>query len=319
MNASDTQGSDFGHPDASYATSYYQGMGPGGDPANFNLPAEETHETSNGGEQQSLEHIQNEYYVRGLEDLDSLQLLDLSPLASWKLSSFKQGHGLNQLRDDNPNTYWQSDGSNDGTPDPGMNGESPHHKPHSITLQFSKKVSLERISLFCNYQVDESYTPLRIRIMAGSSSWDLTEVCVVSFDKPVGWSHIIFLGVRADALLKCFVVKIIILSNHQDGKDSHVRAIRCFGKKSTSFLGFKYHLSAPDSSSMSVVSHASNQNSIEMDENSENAITRGKSGGDTKNSAIDPSTQRFFNNVADVIGFNTGFDSLELQSVSGIR
>lgn len=317
MNASDTQGSDFGHPDASYAASYYQesGMDPDGDPANYNLPTEETHETSNGGEQQSLEHIQNEYYVRGLEDLDSLQLLDLSPLASWKLSSYKQGHGLDQLRDDNPNTYWQSDGSNDGTPDPGMNGDSPHHKPHSITLQFSKKVSLERISLFCNYHVDESYTPLRIRIMAGSSSWDLTEVCVVSFDKPVGWSHVIFLGVRADALLKCFVVKIIILANHQDGKDSHVRAIRCFGKKSTAFGGFKYPLSAPDSSNMSVVSHTSNPNSIEMSDHGESA----KLSGDNKNPAFDSSTRRFFNNVADVIGFNTGFDSLELQSVSGIR
>ena len=27
-----------------------------------------------------------------------------------------------------------------------------------------------------------------------------------------------------------FLIKIIILANHQEGKDSHIRAIRCFGK-----------------------------------------------------------------------------------------
>ena len=41
--------------------------------------------------------------------------------------------------------------------------------------------------------------------MAGSSEgWDLIEVCTVNFDQPVGWSHIIFNGIRADGVLKCF-------------------------------------------------------------------------------------------------------------------
>ena len=52
------------------------------------------------------------YYQKGIEELESLQLLDLSPLANWKLSSFKQGFGLSQLREDSPDSYWQSDGSN---------------------------------------------------------------------------------------------------------------------------------------------------------------------------------------------------------------
>lgn len=309
----ETHGSDIGHPDASYAASYYQ-SGPDNYPANFNLPTEETLDTSNGTEQQSIEHLQNEYYVRGLEELESLQLLDLSPLANWKLSSHKQGHGLEQLRDDNPNTYWQSDGSSDGPADPGGNGETANHRPHAITLQFSKKVSLERISLFCNYHVDESYTPLKIRIMAGSSSWDLTEVCIATFDKPVGWSHVIFLGVRGDGLLKCFVVKLVILANHQDGKDSHVRAVRCFGKKSAFFRGSRYHLAADNS--ISVISQAGTGNSTEYRENEE---IDAEDEEFVSNKPMDPASARFFSNVADVIGFNTGFDSLELQSVSGIR
>lgn len=325
MNASEIHESDFALHDVSYAPSYYPGAGAATteeDVANYNLPNGETLETSNASDQQSIEHIQNEYYTRGLNEIDNLQLLDLSPLATWKLSSYKQGHGLDQLRDDSPNTYWQSDGSTDGTPDPGTNGEAANHRPHSITLLFSKKVSLERILIFCNYHSDESYTPLRICIMAGSSSWDLTEVCVVTFDKPVGWSHIIFSGVRADGLLKCFVVKIIILANHQDGKDSHIRAIRCFGKKSTFSGGAKYPVVSDNSaiSSMSVVSHHENTNSMEyrypdaIDEDIENVDQL-----NFPKKPTDPATEKVLTNVADVIGFNTGFDSLPLQSVSGIR
>lgn len=327
MATSGSHGSDTMHPDASYAQSYYQGSAlsePEGDLDNYNIPTEETQETSNGTEQQSLEQLQNEYYVRGIEELDTLQLLDLSPLATWKLLSAKQGHGLEQLRDDNPNTYWQSDGSINGTPDPGSSSDGTQHRPHSITLQFSKKVSLERISLFCNYHVDESYTPLRIRIMAGSSSWDLREVCVVDFDKPVGWSHIIFLGVRGDGLLKCFVVQIIVLSNHQDGKDSHIRAIRCFGKKSHSFGTSKLPLFGSDSTNSSLTMHKSHNISgnyqVEGERDSYchekdffNNFSRTKSPG------FGLESERFFSNVVDVIGFNTGFDTIELKSVSGIR
>ena len=316
MSAAETQDSDIVHPNASYVTSYYQSGTGGDDAAIYNFPTEESHDPS-GTEQQSIEHLQNEFYARGLEDIESLQLLDLSPLATWKLSSFKQGHGLDQLRDDNPNTYWQSDGSSDGTPDPNFNGDSVHHKVHAITLQFSKKVSLERIMLFCNYHIDESYTPLKIRIMAGSSSWDLTEVCVVNFDKPVGWSHIIFLGVRGDGLLKCFVVKIIILANHQDGKDSHIRALRCFGKKATSFSGLKYPI-APDTSTLEGANPHQNGQSMEYDAIAEE-IENVESLHYLKYLRVGPTTETILNNVADVIGFNTGFDTLPLQSVSGIR
>ncbi|EMG45611.1 Anaphase promoting complex subunit, putative [Candida maltosa Xu316] len=210
------------------------------------------HTNTDSHPQPSLEQIQRVYYLKGLQELESLQLFDLSPLANWKLSSWKQGFGLKQLRDDSPDTYWQSDGSNSGNShNNGDNNanqqqqqqqQNPNNSmllnhlstPHSITIQFSKKVALERISIFTNYSLDESYTPSKIKIMAGSSEgWDLIEVCTVNFDQPIGWSHIIFNGIRNDGVLKCFLIKIIILANHQEGKDSHIRAIRCFGKKSS--------------------------------------------------------------------------------------
>lgn len=283
---------------------------------------------SQATDQPSVEQLQDLYYMRGLEELESLQLLDLSPLATWKLSSNKQGYGLAQLRNDSPSTYWQSDGSTENNMDQRANVESSQlNHPHFVNLQFSKKVSLERISIFTNYQLDESYTPLKIKIMAGGSNWDLTEVCVVNLDKPIGWSHIIFKGVRADGLLKCFVVKIIILANHQDGKDSHIRAIRCFGKK----LNASFFESHPEShmlrdtsvntghSSISgiLLNHFSiDQHKLRMDL-FEGSID--EEDEDEERGEEDSVTRKILTNVADVIGFNSGFDSFELLSVSSIR
>lgn len=321
------------------------------------IPEDELHDLSQSGsqsDQPSLEQLQKLYYTKGLEELESLQLLDLSPLASWKLSSFKQGCGLAQLRDDTPATYWQSDGSTDNNMEQQTNSEGTQlNHPHTVTLLFFKRVSLERISLFTNFQLDESYTPLKIKIMAGSSNWDLAEVCVVNFDKPIGWSHIIFKGVRADSLLKCFVVKIVVLANHQDGKDSHIRAIRCFGKKagtssietSEAFLpDFGLRGLSRSANSVSANGSMNHGNSIHGTGLSGISAMSGISGILLNNigsklgsppwhgAALplqmfeeddfgdnDQSTAKILTNVADIIGFNTGFDTLELQSISSIR
>lgn len=262
---------------------------------------------SNITDQPTLEQTQRVYYTRGLEELESLQLLDLLPLANWKLSSFKQGCGLAQLRDDSPDTLWQSDGSNGSS---NANSATNMHNnqlsnPHSVTIQFSKKVSLERISIFTNYTLDESYTPSRIRIMAGSSAWDLSEVCTVEFNKPIGWLHIIFNGIRDDCVLKCFVVKLVILANHQDGKDSHIRAIRCFGKKS-----------AKTNNILTAIKHSF---LLDLETNLSGFSTLGIS-LNNRNLSIDDDDEssRVLENVQEVIGFN-GFQSLELKSISSIR
>lgn len=239
-----------------------------------------------GDESLSLEQLQLIYYRKGIEEVDLLLLVDLSPLANWKLSSNKPGNGLKQLRHDSPDLFWQLDGSNghhsqQNTPaDPTV---SLTH-PHLVTIQFSKRVLLERISLFMNYQLDESYTPNKIRIMAGSfEGHDLLEVCTVSFDKPVGWLHVIFNGIRNDGVLKCFTLKLIVLSNHQDGKDLHIRAIRCFGKKPT----------------------------LKSEEYEANLTLENPTPWSSMDAALE--------NVHEVIGFNEGFTSLAMTSVSRIR
>ena len=80
--------------------------------------------------------------------------------------------------------------------------------------------------MYLNFEEDESYTPSKILILSGSGDHDLVEVASREFVDPVGWQDILFKGVRFDNLLKCRLVKICFLSNHQNGKDTHVRCIK---------------------------------------------------------------------------------------------
>lgn len=68
--------------------------------------------------------------------------------AVWTLSSAKSGNGVDQLRDNDETTFWQSDGT----------------QPHHVNIQFLRKKSVCAISFFLNHQLDESYTPKVSRI-----------------------------------------------------------------------------------------------------------------------------------------------------------
>lgn len=149
-------------------------------------------------------------FASGIKELEGIGLVDIGNLATWTASSFKPGFGTKEMREDSPLSYWQSDGQ----------------QPHFITVHFSKKVSIERICMYLNYEEDESYTPSKILILSGSGDHDLVEVASREFVEPVGWQHVLFKGVRYDNLLKCRLIKICFLSNHQNGKDTHVRCIK---------------------------------------------------------------------------------------------
>lgn len=149
-------------------------------------------------------------FASGIKELEGIGLVDIGNLATWTASSFKPGFGTKEMREDSPLSYWQSDGQ----------------QPHFITIHFSKKVSIERICMYLNYEEDESYTPSKILILSGSGDHDLVEVASREFVEPVGWQHVLFKGVRYDNLLKCRLIKICFLSNHQNGKDTHVRCIK---------------------------------------------------------------------------------------------
>lgn len=114
--------------------------------------------------------------------MEAQGLTDIGNLAMWSVSSYKLGFGVDGLRSDDPTKLWQSDGP----------------QPHYVDIHFSKRVSVERISLFLNSVLDESYTPARIRVLSGDGYHTLLEVTTVEFAEPMGWSHIIFDSVRQE-------------------------------------------------------------------------------------------------------------------------
>ncbi|XP_055596630.1 anaphase-promoting complex subunit 10 [Uranotaenia lowii] len=127
--------------------------------------------------------------------------------AVWSLSSCKPGFGVEQLRDNSMETYWQSDGQ----------------LPHLVNIQFPRKTTVSQIFIYSDYKLDESYTPSRISIRCGTHFNDLQEVEVVDLCEPSGW--ICIKEVR-DIPMRTFMIQIAVISNHQNGRDTHLRQIR---------------------------------------------------------------------------------------------
>jgi len=101
----------------------------------------------------------------------SLPWPDIGPLGKWSVSSYKFGFGAECLNDDDPETFWHSDGP----------------QPHFITVEFPSKVAIQKLSIFLCFPLDDSYTPSTMCIRAGTGPADLQDVRVVTFEKPDGW------------------------------------------------------------------------------------------------------------------------------------
>lgn len=144
--------------------------------------------------------------------------MDIGALGAWSASSCKPGSGIKELREDSPVSFWQSDGA----------------QPHYLDIHFSKKVTISRISLFTDFQMDESYTPSRIKVLSGNGFHDLVEVITLDLDQPTGWNHAIFdqMSAQCDGL-KAFLVRLVIVSNHQHGKDTHLRGVKVYSPQTT--------------------------------------------------------------------------------------
>ncbi|WVR09080.1 hypothetical protein IAU60_006141 [Kwoniella sp. DSM 27419] len=146
---------------------------------------------------------------------------ELSHLASWSVSSHKYGFGVDNLRDGNDATFWQSEGP----------------QPHLIELSFPKRVFVSAIAVHMSHPRDDSYTPSKISVRAGTGVHDLQEVRFMEFSKPDGWIPIIMRpmevsesGVEVEGPpIPCHHIRVQILANHLNGKDTHVRGLRVYG------------------------------------------------------------------------------------------
>jgi anaphase-promoting complex subunit 10 len=91
--------------------------------------------------------------------------------AVWRVSTAKHGNGVNQLRDDDDKTFWQSDGS----------------QPHTISIQFHRLEALTHVAIFLQFEHDDSYTPHVISIRTGTHTNDVVEVASLHLESPSGW------------------------------------------------------------------------------------------------------------------------------------
>lgn len=142
---------------------------------------------------------------------------EVGHLAVWTVTSAKPGNGVEALRDGRDDTYWQSDGA----------------QPHLVNIQFQRKVRLSAIALLLNFKLDESYTPSKIAIRAGTTHADLKEVHVETLTSPQGWHNIPLQPPNQPdgTPLKAYLVQVAVLVNHQNGRDTHLRQVRIFGPR----------------------------------------------------------------------------------------
>ena len=106
--------------------------------------------------------------------------------------------------------------------------------------------------IYLDWEADESYTPTKIQFLAGMSVHDIQEFAEMSFEHPTGWIDVDFSNVgpiepdddeESDPsneidwskrpVLRAFLVQVRILENHQNGKDTHLRAVQLFARDET--------------------------------------------------------------------------------------
>jgi len=166
-----------------------------------------------------------------LPSLTSSLLREIGDEAVWSLSTAKPGNGVEQIRDDCLDTYWQSDGG----------------QPHLINIQFSKKASVSEVAFYLDYNLDESYTPRKMSVKIGMTFHDLEEIRLVEMNEPNGWVSIPLMREKDPMELgedmegedwmairrpiRTFFLQICVLAMHQNGRDTHVRQVKVFGPR----------------------------------------------------------------------------------------
>uniref|UniRef100_A0A0K0FVC7 Anaphase-promoting complex subunit 10 n=1 Tax=Strongyloides venezuelensis TaxID=75913 RepID=A0A0K0FVC7_STRVS len=144
---------------------------------------------------------------------DANDVKDITFDAVWSLSSCKDGFGINQLLDDQTDLFWQSDGQ----------------QPHRVTIEFQKSTEISFLMFYLDFKTDESYTPSKIIIQAGSNAQDMDDTLALNYNEPIGWQVVDLRDKKTKRPLKAYVLTIQVQHNHQNGRDTHIRSIRVIG------------------------------------------------------------------------------------------
>ncbi|KYO29658.1 anaphase-promoting complex subunit 10 [Alligator mississippiensis] len=137
-----------------------------------------------------------------------------------KTDLYKLGFGVDQLRDDNLETYWQSDGS----------------QPHLVNIQFRRKTTVKTLCIYADYKSDESYTPSKISVRVGNNFHNLQEIRQLELVEPSGWIHVPLTDSHKKPI-RTFMIQIAVLANHQNGRDTHMRQIKVYTPVEESSIG----------------------------------------------------------------------------------
>ena len=220
---------------------------------------------------------------------DSSNLRDVGALASWAVSSAKPGCGVEHIRDPNPATLWQCVTAlprllcsvlttrcprgrrSEGAQPHLINIQFPKKQPVSVRLTLSSRTSTveltrqratrasQQVWIYADISQDDSYTPHKVSIRAGTYHGDLHEVRWVELGQPKGWQVLrvsgsarpgeepladgcvpLYAAVSASPAyrnhlsrdpIRAHLLQVAIISNHMNGKDTHVRGIRVFAPR----------------------------------------------------------------------------------------
>jgi anaphase-promoting complex subunit 10 len=122
--------------------------------------------------------------------------------------------------------------------------------------------SVQELHLYVDFKLDESYTPSKISVQAGNTYQDVKEIKVVELEEPSGWV-VVPLGTPIEvpggmqhdhsaepcAPLHAYLLQLGVLANHQNGRDTHVRAVHVYGEIMDPLqrvLGFPLPVSTPE-------------------------------------------------------------------------
>ena len=106
-------------------------------------------------------------------------------------------------------------------------------QPHHLNIHFSRLVLIRAIRIHLDFGADESYTPTRITLLAGTGYHDLIPFSTLEFAQPSGWIDVSLDNVGGGddgKTLRAFLVQVRVMENHQNGKDTHVRGLKIYAR-----------------------------------------------------------------------------------------
>lgn len=125
-------------------------------------------------------------------------------------STLDEIHGLENVRDNCSDTWWQSDGKS---------------LPHNIDIIFPRPTMVSRVCVL-TYPADESYSPREIYLQAGND-WNNMRLFSSSIvDVHSDW-HIMELV--SNGAISVMQLRLIIASNHHGGIESRLRQLLVCG------------------------------------------------------------------------------------------